>query len=386
MQVFKTFFKISLRFFPSTIVYIVIFGVLSFILPNTTHKNTNQSFKAEQIKIAVIDRDNSELSQRLYDYLDEHQKIVDIGTDESTWRDDLFYHNVVYILVIEEGMEDKILSGKQEELFTAYEDPASNTSYIAASQIDTYVSTLKGYIKAGFSPKEAADKTADTVSLSADVSFIDAGESTDKPSAGSYYFTYIPYILLCMLINSLGPMLVIWNRPEIKSRTSISSLSFGKRNSALFGAAGTYSLFTFAILIVFAAVMYKGELFDIRGLLYIANAFIYLLVCISLTFLIAQLTKHVNMLNMWANVIGLSSSFLCGIFVQRSLLPDKVIAFSKVLPTYWYINVTEELRFFDGSLSSFALKSMGIQLLFALAFLAVSLVIIKFKEQRNNPA
>lgn len=384
MQVFKTFFKISLRFLPSTIIYIIIFGVLSVILPNIQNNTSNKTFEAQKLNIAVIDRDNSTLSNALYDYLNENHKIVDIGTDEEKWRDRLFYHDVIYILIIEDGMENKIISGEEDELFTAYEDPASNTSYIVASQIDTYISTLKGYLMAGSSIDSAASQTAKTVSLSTDVSFLNTKTAAANTSSVNYYFTYAPYIMLCILINSLGPMLVIWNRKELKARTSISSLSLTKRTGALIGAALAFSVLIFVILICFAVVAFRGEIFNASTGLLLLNAFVYLLVCISITFLISQITKHLNMLNMWSNVIGLSSSFLCGIFVQRSLLPDKVVSFSKYLPTYWYINIVEEVKYSGKSLNSYTWMNLGIQLLFAVAFLAVALAVIKFKEQRSS--
>lgn len=386
MQVFKTFFKISLRFLPSTIVYIIIFGVLSMVLPNTVQSSSAQTFKATKLKIAVIDNDNSTISQGLYDYLDDTHTIVDIGADEETWRDDLFYRNVIYILVINEGLEQNIESGNYENLITAYEDPASNSSYIVASQVNTYLNTVKGYVISDMSAGEAVKEATDTVAREAEVNYLNADTVQSKPTPGSFYFTYIPYIMLCMLINSLGPMLVIWNRPGIKARTAISSVSLTKRTGALIGAAGTFAVFLFGILIAFAAAMYRGEIFSIRGGLYLINAFVYLIVTLSITFLVSQLTKNINMLNIFSNVIGLSSAFLCGVFIQRSLLPDKVIAFSKCLPTYWYINVTEELRYFDGSLSNQAVISIGVQLLFAAAIFAISLAIIKIKEQRANPA
>lgn len=382
MQVFKTFFKISLRFLPSTIIYIVIYGVLSLVLPNVQSKNSTLIFEAEKINVAVIDNDNSTLSNALYEYINSNHNIRDIGTDETRWRDNIYYRKVVYILIIDEGMEERILSGYDGELFTAYEDLTSDSSYIISSQVNSYISTLKGYIAAGSSIDDAIRLTKDTVAKSADVSYLNSETGTEKISSISFYFTYAPYIMLCMLINSLGPMLVIWNRPEVKQRTSISSLSLTSRIGALISAAAAFSMLLFVLLIIYAIIMFRGDFFSTAILIYLLNAFIYLLVCVSITFLISQVTKHINLLNMWSNVIGLSSSFLCGVFVQRSLLPDKVIEFSKCMPTYWYINVVEELRFFDGSLSSFAWINMGIQLLFALTFFAMALVIIKFKEQR----
>ena len=384
MQVFKTFFKISLRFLPSTIIYIVIYGILSLVLPNVQNNNTNLIYEAEKINVAVIDNDNSTISKSLYEYINANHIIRDIGEDESKWRDNIYYRRVAYILIIDEGMEEKILSGYDGELFSAYEDLASDSSYIISSQVNSYISTLRGYLTANYSIEDAINLTENTVSQTAEVSYLNETTSDTKVSPLNMYFTYAPYILLCMLINSLGPMLVIWNRPMIKQRTSISSLSMSSRTGALIGAAAAFSMLLFVILIIYAIIMFRGDFFDTKVFIYLLNVFIYLLVCVSITFLISQVTNHVNLLNMWSNVIGLSSSFLCGVFVQRSLLPDKVIAFSKCMPTYWYINVVEELNFFDGSLSTSAWTNMGIQLLYALAFFSMALVIIKFKEQRAS--
>ena len=102
---------------------------------------------------------------------------------------------------------------------------------------------------------------------------------------------------------------------------------------------------------------------------------------VAITFMVAQLCKKSEMLNMWSNILGLGMSFLSGIFVQRSLLPDGVVKLSKCLPTYYYINVTEELRYFNGSLSKNVWQSMIIQLLFAIAIFGIALVIIKAKEK-----
>lgn len=384
MQVFKTFFKISLRFLPSTIIYIVIYGVLSLVLPNVQSKSSSLIYEAEQINVAVIDNDNSTLSKSLYEYINANHNIRNIGEDDSKWRDSIYYRRVAYILIIDEGMEEKILSGYEGELFSAYEDLASDSSYIVSSQVNSYISTFKGYLTAGSSMEDAIKLTESTLSQTAEVSYLNEEISDKKVSSLNLYFTYAPYFLLCMLINSLGPMLVIWNRPMIKQRTSISSLGMTSRTGALIGAVGAFSILLFIISIIYAAIMFKKDFFNNAICFYLLNAFVYLLVCVSITFLISQVTNHLNLLNMWSNIIGLSTSFLCGVFVQRSLLPDKVVSFSKCLPTYWYINVVEELNFFDGSLSSSTWANMGIQLLYALAFFSMALVIIKFKEQRAS--
>ncbi len=384
MQVFKTFLKIALRNIASGIVYLVIFVSISLMITNTSKSKDPDSFSKQKVKISVIDRDDSDLSHALYDYLDSSQKIVDIGNDEETWRDYLFYHNIEYLLIIDKGFEDKMASSDYENVITSYKNPDSNSSYIVASQTEAYIKYISAYVSSGYSYTDAAKKAADTASLTADTSYRVSDEVIEEPTALSYFYTFVPYILICILINSMGPMLIIWNRPGIKARTSISSLSLVKRNTALIGALACYSAVVYGIIIALSAIIFRNDFFTVKSIYYCLNTLAYLLVSVAITFMVAQLSKKLTALSMWSNIIGLSTSFLCGVFVTRSLLPDKVVSFSKCLPTYWYINVTEELKYYDGSLSSLSWKSMGIELLFAAAFFGIGLVIIKSRQQKNN--
>jgi ABC-2 type transport system permease protein len=382
MHVYKTFFKISLRFFSSTIIYLIIYGVLAFVIPSTNKSDAGAlDFEAEKISIAVIDRDETVLSQDLCEYLNEIHDVKDIGNDKEVWADELYYKTVSYILVIENGFMDNVLSGNYENSLTSYEDPASNSAFIVAGQINTYLNTLKGFISSDYELTEAINLTHDTIGIKADVKFSNATDKIVQVDSVSLYFNYLPYIVICMLINSLGPMLIVWNRPKLKARTAISGKSLSERSLSLIFAAITYSLFIFAVIIAFGIICFRNKFFSEATIYYIINAITFLIVGTTITFMVSQFCKKAEMLNMWSNIIGLGMSFLCGIFVQRSLLPDGVVNFSKCLPAYYYISVTEELRNFSGVLSTEAWHCILVQLLFAIVFLGVSMVIIKFKEK-----
>lgn len=381
MQVYKTFFKMLLRNLTAGLLYLGIFIGITF---SVVHSNSQYDvFSATKINIAVIDRDNSSLSKALYDYLDENQKIVSIDANEDKWADELFYRTTDYILVIENGFESRVSDGTYQNLLTSYSAPDSNTAYIAESQIESYMQNISYYVEAGCDFDEAASNAARISQLSADVKYPDNTETGNTVKPAHYFFTFLPYILICMLINSLGTTLIIWNRPEIKSRTAVSSTSLKSRNMGFTAAMAIYSLVIIGIFLLVYIIIYRNDFFTQSSIYYILNSLCYLMVCLAITFLVSQLSKRVSTLAMWSNGIGLSTSFLCGVFVSRELLPDKVVSFSKCLPTYWYINVTEELKNFSGSISALAWRSMGIQLLFAVAILSIALVIIKSRQQKN---
>lgn len=384
MQIFKTFLKISLRNIGSGLIYVAIFLGVSFGVANAQNSSNTDIFSADKIDVIVIDRDNSSLSKSLYDYIDRNHRIRETSDNEEAWIDEIFAHTAEYVLVIEDGFEAKMTSSDDYvNCLTSYSAPDSNSSYIIASQTESWCQNINYYLAAGYSLDEASAKTDEISKISAEVSFINRDGSTDKITAMSIFFIFMPYIMLCILINTLGPMLIIWNRPEIKSRTAISGMSSRSRNWGIIAAAAVYSAIIMVIFIIVCANVYKKDFFSEITPYYLLNMLCCLAVCIATTFLISQLGRKVTTLSIWSNTLGLSSSFLCGVFVSRSLLPDGVVSFSRCLPTYWYINVTEELSHFNGSLSSAAWRSMGVQLLFAAAITAVAFAVIRFKQQNT---
>ncbi len=383
MQVYRTFLKMLMRNIASGLLYLGIFIIISLTVAKNSESNDFTTFNNAKLDIAVIDRDNSTLSKALYDYLNDCQNIISIDSDEKKWADELFYRTVDYILVIDEGFEEHVRDENYDNLLTSYSAPDSNTSYIAQSQTESFVQNVCLYLEAGYDYEQAALKAGEISRITADVQ-ISNGSGTDaEVSSVSYFFTFLPYVLICMLINSLGATLMAWNRPEIKARTAVSGTGLTARNAGIIAAMTVYSLVIVGIFIIVCIFSYRKDFFSESTIYYGINGLCYMFVCIAITFLVAQLSKRVSALSMWSNVIGLSTSFLCGVFVTKQLLPDKVVAFSKCLPTYWYINVTEELKYFSGTLSREAWISMGVQLLFAAAIFAVSLVIIKNRQQKN---
>lgn len=384
MQVYKTFLKISIKNITSCIMYFVIFTSLSFVVAKVNSKSPSVNFTAEKISVGIVDHDNSDLSKALVAYVSDRHNVKELLEDEKAWADDLFYHNVEYILVIDEGFQNKIQNGDYENALTSHKLPSSNSGYIITSQIEAYLSNLCAYIKAGTDFDTAATKATSVAAIEASVTLPDNQTIKDAVKPVNYFFTFTPYVMVCVLFNSMGPMLIIWNRTEVKNRTEISATPMVKRTFGIIGAVCTFAIIVFAIFMNLAAISYKADFFNRNGLLYTLNAFAYLLVCVSITFLLAQFSKKPQLMNVWSNVFGLSTSFLCGVFVGRSLLPDKVIAFSKCLPTYWYINVTEELKFADGTLSRVGYESIAIQLLYAAAIAAVGFAVIQFKRKKSE--
>lgn len=376
MQIYKTFLKLSIRKAGTCIFYFVILIGICFML-----SKSQNSYTPEKISLAVIDKDNSELSKALYNYIDTTQNIEEVG-DESTWPDYFFYHTVDYILIINDGFEENIMNGNLTDVLSAYKVPESGTTYIASTKVSSFVQNLSFYIKSGYSKEDAIENAVSTSNISTDVSFSKSALNSSVSVMGNF-FTFLPYVIVSIMINCLGIMLVLWNKPEIRKRNEISKQSLVSRNTSLICAMLTYTLILFGLFTLIACVLFGDELFCEAGMYYILNSAIYTFVCIGITLLVAEFSKKSEMLSLFSNIIALASSFLCGVFVSRGYLPEKVVSFSKCLPTYWYINITEELNYYDGSLSQNAWTSMIVQIAFGFAFICIGLMIIKFRQQKK---
>ena len=79
-------------------------------------------------------------------------------------------------------------------------------------------------------------------------------------------------------------------------------------------------------------------------------------------------------------MISLGMAFLCGIFVPREFLSDTVMAIAHFLPAYWYANATDAIdNFTSGSSVIGIFVSMGVQVLFAVLFTLVGVIVDRYK-------
>ena len=133
------------------------------------------------------------------------------------------------------------------------------------------------------------------------------------------------------------------------------------------------------------AIVFKGAMFTPHALLGILNSFVFLLIAAAITLLVSLFAPDYNTTNLIANIIGLSMAFLGGVFVEQTLLSEKVLTIGQFFPTYWYVRALDMLgglgkESFD---IQFYWKAIGIQLLFAAAIFAITLVTYKIRKQRK---
>lgn len=385
MQVSKAFFMIARKRLLTAFIYITIYTFIILILSSTTEDSMKNNFSSVSLTIFIADEDQTPASRALCGYLDSLHEIADLNNDEEVLADQMYYRTLDYVLTIPAGFEDSLTSGKKEALLTDVKIPGSTNGYFVDQQISQYVQSLQLYLSGGYSLTEAIAETdksiADAVSVTT-VSFETEGSSSD--GRVFYFFQYLPYIFIAILFSGLTPVLVTLNKKSIKNRTTCSALTLTSKNLQLAGCCVVYSLVVWLLFAGLNVLFYGTDCFTANAMLAMLNSLVFLLFTAALALLVSYFAPDDNVINMAANIVGLSMAFLCGIFVPQTMLSPSVLNVGRFLPAYWYIRANNMLAGFGNEVFDLSIyrTCIGIQLLFTAAIFCITLLVSRKRKQK----
>ena len=388
MQVFNTFFKIAREYKKSVLVYGVVFLILLIVMSKVGAQNSNSQFVADTVNFAVVDEDNTSASQALIDFLSQKHNLVSLKTySKEELQDSLFYEKISYILYIKKGYQNGIETGNLENLLEHYMRKDSAKGYFFNQDINSYLSTLKLYSNASYSLEDALEKTKTTASKAVEnevksIGF-DTGSTVD--STVTFYFQYLPYIMMGCLIVAIAPILISFHKKDLAERLACSTTPVRSQKVMIGLACITYCLAFWLVFSIIPGIVFgPSKVFTFSGMLFIINSLIYTLFVISLVLLLGSFNINQSFLNLIANVIALGSSFLCGIFVPQWLLADSVLSIAKFLPAYWYIRNINMISGNNGDslVMNHFWQNIGMQALFVIATASIFLMISNQKRAK----
>lgn len=380
MTVFKTFFKMAKKHIGNLIMYTAIFLSITLFIANN-NEATVENYTGSAVRVAIFDEDNSDLSKALADYLDIQHDLVSLENDLDAIRDALYIRQAEYVITIPQGFETSVLAESEENLLEVYKLPGSVTAQFVDMSVNSFLSTYGAYLAGGFTATEAYEKTLQTIDTQSEVTFYNKETLNETPKI-HYYYVYLPYALISITILCIGPMLISFNRAQVKDRVNCSRLSSFTKNMSLLCASSIYTLALVLFYFIISMLLYSTDVTADTILLRLINMAIQAFVCLAFTFLFSLLTNKIGLLNIFSNVFGLGSSFLCGIFVPREFLSDSVASFGRFLPAYWYINVEDALCNLTSEAYSTITTGYLVQVLYGVAVLVIALVIGQYQRRR----
>ena len=411
MTVFKGYLKGALRQRSVILLYLLIFLGLGTLMTMSMDESGSGQYEAEQIRMAVIDRDHSALSEGLKTYLGQSQELVEPEDKKEVLQEELYYGNIEYVLVIPEGFEaafteqtandsaetEAASADSRAETEAASADdgstasdgllegtgrPGSTESYYAKELAEGYLSGAALYLKAGYTAKEAADAMAELETTGVKAVYAE-GSSEMSRLAGT--FQYLPYVLTALSCYVIGFVMLDYQRPEIRARLAVSAVSFRKRLAMMLLAFLVIGAAFYGVSMLLVAAMSKGALFTDGNLGYYAlNTLTMVLVGLSIAFLVVHVAGTANGVNGLANVIALGMSFLCGVFIPDSMLSSSVRRIARFLPVYWYEQNNQILGThteLGQTLVNRLMTGYLRQLLFAAVVLVLAMGLKKWKEK-----
>lgn len=380
MTIFKGYMKITKQNAAIIILYLVVFFGITLMIQSSVKSTMNDSYTAHSVKLAFVDEDGGEMAKGLMQYLEKYHQVTLTENNKEELQENMFYSNIEYIVKIPAGFEEKCLDS--DEKLSVTKIPGSYTSFYVDQQINSFLNNMKTYNAAGYTVGEAVKAVNEAKEPS--VTMLASNGNAGEAPVYSYYFQYIPYLLLSILCYVLGNILSAFHKPDIQKRMQASAVSARRQNMEALLAASVFGLVLWGISMAGNLILYGKEFLQSKNVpYYIINSLIMLVVALSLAYMVGMITNNTNALNGIVNILSLGMGFLCGVFVPLELLGKGVKTVAQFLPVYWYVKSNDLLAEYGsitGNVRTEILQAFGIQLVFAAAILCIAMVISKRKR------
>lgn len=376
MIVFKTILKILNKLKGMLILYTFMLVMITFI--NQT-SNNETSFLESKPSIAIVNEDDSLITNDFIDYMDKHCIIKNLAPKNID--DALFYRSINMVVYIPKDFGENLLSNNVTLEYKAIGDEASSYTKML---IEKYIKTVLIY-KDYYSDEELINHVNNLLKLDANVE-IKTKLETSKLERMTRYFNFLNYALLAGSVYCISMILASIKEEKVKKRTIISSFDYKKYDRIVLG---TLSIVIFGIWLLYmllSIILFKNTIFTSNGLAYILNSFVFTIASLCIGYLIGNITQNKNAIAGIINVVALGSSFLCGCFVPVEYMPDYALKIAHIFPTYYYVSnneIIKTIETFNPTLIKSLLKNGFVIVLFSLLFILLTNYISKKKQIIN---
>lgn len=379
MTVFKNYFKIMYRYKGLILLYIGL--CIGISLLNSTSATSAESYVEITPNIAIINHDSeTNLIKGFRDYLKDKTKIIEIEDDEDTIQDELFYRNVRYVLIIPEDFSNKFLNG--ENINIDIKKTQDSYSTYTEMLINKYFNMANIYNKAGMNETNIVKSIKKDMEKESEIILQEEME-TQTISKLIIFYNFANYAFLGIFIYIIATLMLVFNNKNIKNKNSISSTPYSKISNQIFLANLFFAFSIWILYFVIAYIMFGSIVYSPNGLLILLNSFVFSICAVTIGFLSGILVKSKDAISGIVNTVALGLSFISGCFVPQQWLSESVLNFSKLFPSYWYVNGNDliaNIVKYDFETLKPLFRNMGVLLLYTIGLLIVIAIINKKKK------
>ncbi len=377
MTVFKAFLKVLNKNKSPIILYTVIlicFGAFNF---QTNDKSI--SFVADKPDVYIVNNDEEEgITENLVNYLKDNSNIVEL--DEEKLDDALFYRDVNYIVYIPKNYRNDFLNGKNPTIeVKSTTDAQASFEEMLLERYLKVANTLQGI----YQDEEELIREINEA-LETEVSIeLDSKVDVSSLAKATFFYNFLSYSMLAGVIYVICLIISSFNSRNVRKRIIISSMNYKKHNRILLLSNLLFAFTLWLIYVIMSIVLCGNVIFTSGGIIYLVNSLLFTIMSVTLALLISTIVNNKDAINGIVNVVALGSSFLCGAFVPVEYLPSFIIKIAHILPSYWFINTNETVKYLEvfnfNSLKP-VIINMGMLLFFSILFIILNSVISKRKQ------
>ena len=342
MSTFKTCVRVVAAHRLYILIYLVLLSVFGLLTGMARSEDDSSQVTTATASVAVIDRDGSTISRGIKDYVESVGKVQPLEDSTQAIQDATAQNRVNYVLIIPAGYGQRLQQATRQGI----EPPRMDTviGYESASgalmnvRTDSYTGQVADYLATlTDDPTRAVALAEETMSHSAPAERI----TQDTAPLSHSFFVYTRfslYPLMAFAIVTISTLMTALGRRAVRSRLDAAPVSGGARNLGLLGACLVVGVVGWLwILGLGVAVFGAGSVTTSAPLLGVVGAALgsYMLVAVSLGFLMGQFGLGQNAANAVANIGGMALSFLAGAWVPIEWMPDAVARTARLTPGYW---------------------------------------------------
>ena len=385
MSTFKTSLRIVAAHWMYVLVYLVWLSMLGLLTGMARSEDDSSQVTTATASVAVIDRDGTTISRGIKDYVESVGKVQPLEDSTRAIQDATAQNRVDYVLIIPAGYGQQLQQATRQGI----EPPRMDTviGYESASgalmnvRTDSYTGQVADYLATlTDDPTRAVALAEETMNHSAPAERI-AQDTAPLSHSFLVYTRFSLYPLMAFAIVTISTLMTALGRRAVRSRLDAAPVSGGARNLGLLGACLVVGVVGWLwILGLGVAVFGAGSVTTSAPLLGVVGAALgsYMLVAVSLGFLVGQFGLGQNAANAVANIGGMALSFLAGAWVPIEWMPDAIARTARLTPGYWAdqaISGAYNATSMSADVIRPLLVDCGICTLFAVAVLSVAMAV-----------
>ena len=397
MQLYKNFFKLlkanKISVIIATIIMVVYAVAMILSAPAIVDKNedtaSEKSVDYKNLGVLFRDNDNSELSRGVRTLIEKYGSVEDTTASEERINDILYFSISDYYIEVPEDFQKKIDAGEEVSLNYQSHSQVSGKTFSFVNDIDSFVNIYRSYRAMGMddttSVEKALEMTISEVTFGVVTEKKEAQHNNAREYAVYMILMYFCFICLWLLGMSIASVIIAANKKEVSQRIEAAPVKPTEKTWSQMAGLLTCAIALVAIYTIFS-FLYAGssDMMSKYGWVVVLNLITTTFYISGFTLMISCFRLNAGTLSLICNSVGLSMSFLCGIFVPFYFLSKGVQTFAHFLPFFWSAKVFNTVYSGSGMNYTFStgaiLSSFGVQILFGLAFIMISMVIKKAQQ------